>query len=372
MKTKVLVADDNESILTLLKVQLSTEGYETILAKNGREALEKIRNDNPDIILLDVMMPEMNGFEVAKEVKSDPTLNHIPIIMVTARAEFESKTTGIESGADDYVTKPIDFKDLMLKVKALLRIKNLNDKIREQKQELEHQLNLAKKLQNKLLSFPIPEISKIEIFSNYLSSAGLNGDIFYIKEINKNKLFFIVADVSCQGVEAALIMLLFNSFLHYGFEKIGIEKIEELMFYLNNELLNMDIDSNFITAFAGIIDADKNKLTYINAGHIDGFLFNTKDDYVLLTRTSSVLGGSFTVEFKAKEISLKEKSKILIITKGIFNEISKKKEINIKILTEFLLNNYNENLKFMIDNIKKELTDKPEDDIIILGFQIKK
>ncbi len=372
-KIKVLVADDNESILTLLRVQLISEGYEPVLARNGKEALEKVYDTKPDIILLDVMMPEKNGFEVAKEIKEDKEYNYIPIIMVTARAEFESKTTGIESGADDYVTKPIDFKNLLLKIKALLRIKELNEEVRLQKEKMEKELQLAKKLQEKLLSFPIPEFSKIELYSKYISSSNLSGDIFFIKEIDKEKCFFVVADVSCEGVESALIMLLFNSFLRYGIEKYGAENIEELMFFLNNELLNMDINNNFITVFAGIIDAPAGKLKYISAGHIDAFIYKDKEKYEILPATSSLLGGFFTVEFKAKEIKLSKNDKLLVFTKGLLESIDQKlaETLDSEKTAAILNDSYNDNLKFMLDNVLKNINENVEKDIILLGFQLK-
>ncbi len=372
-KVKVLVADDNESILTLLRVQLMGEGFEPVLAHDGKEALEKIKSEKPDIILLDVMMPEKNGFEVAKEIKEDKEYNYIPIIMVTARAEFESKITGIESGADDYVTKPIDFKDLNLKIKALLRIKDLNEQIRIQKEIMEHDLQLAKKLQEKMLSFPMPKFSKIDIYSKYISASNLSGDIFLIKEITKEKCFFMVADVSCEGVESALIMLLFNSFLRYGLEKYGGDKLEELMFYLNNELLNMDIDNNFIAVFTGVIDVKNHLLKYVSAGHIETFLYHDKKKYDVLKSTSSILGGFFTVEFKPKEIKFAANDKLLVFTKGLLNAIYPdiKEALDENKIAEFFNENYNDNLKFMIDNILKKINKNIDNDIILLGFETK-
>jgi len=374
-KKIVLIADDSETILQLISIQLKTDGYKTILARDGKDAIEKVKDKKPDIILLDVMMPKLNGFEVAKIIKEDRELNNIPIIMVTAQAEFDSKETGIMSGADDYVTKPVDFKDLKLKIRALLRIKELNDKVRYQKQELEKQLSLAKKLQSKLLSFPLQEFDKIELYTKFISSDVLSGDLFFVKKIDKDRCFFIVADISCKGVESALIMLLFNSYLQYSIEKFGAANIEDIFFYLNNELLNMNIDNNFIATFCGLIDSKLNSLNYINAGLPHAFIFKSKNEFKLLKETASVLGAFFTAEFRSANLKIDKDDKFFVFTKGIINALNLSGDtFSTDELANFLKKHYNANLKFMFDNIYSSIiTQKKEyeDDIVVFSFSLK-
>ena len=120
MAQKILVVDDERSIADILAFNLKKEGYEAIVANDGRAGLEKVFSEKPDLILLDVMMPEMDGFEVCKKVREK--LN-TPIIMLTARAEELDKVLGLELGADDYVTKPFSVRELMARVKANLRKK---------------------------------------------------------------------------------------------------------------------------------------------------------------------------------------------------------------------------------------------------------
>lgn len=131
MAQKILVVDDEKSIADILVFNLKKEGYEAISANDGRSGLEKVFSEKPDLILLDVMMPEMDGFEVCKKVREK--LN-TPIIMLTARAEELDKVLGLELGADDYVTKPFSVRELMARVKANLRKKVIASE-EEQKNE---------------------------------------------------------------------------------------------------------------------------------------------------------------------------------------------------------------------------------------------
>ena len=126
----VLMVDDEEMNLELVETLMVPLGYEVEKARNGREALEKISKREPDIILLDVMMPGMDGYEVCRILKEDEKTRHIPIVMVTALSQIENKVTGIETGADDYLSKPFHMRELIARVKSLLRVKTLNDKVK--------------------------------------------------------------------------------------------------------------------------------------------------------------------------------------------------------------------------------------------------
>ncbi|MCD4842867.1 MAG: response regulator [Methanosarcinales archaeon] len=120
-REKIMIVDDELDSLLPLKRALEAENYQVIEASSGMEAIEKTRSDHPDIILLDLMMPGMDGFEVCNVLKADSLTQHIPIIMLTAKGEIDDKIEGIETGADDYVTKPFDLGELKARIKMILR-----------------------------------------------------------------------------------------------------------------------------------------------------------------------------------------------------------------------------------------------------------
>ena len=122
-KEQILVVDDEEDILELVRFNLSKEGYRTICAETGEKAVGIARSKIPDLIVLDLMLPGMDGLEVTKFLKKDPETQHIPIVMLTAKGEESDVVTGLELGADDYVTKPFSPKILLARVKAVLRRK---------------------------------------------------------------------------------------------------------------------------------------------------------------------------------------------------------------------------------------------------------
>jgi two-component system, cell cycle response regulator len=134
---RILVVDDHPDNIEIIDARLSTRGYLIESASNGQEALEKVRQDPPHLILLDVMMPLMDGFEVSRRIKRDSTLPYIPIILVTARGETEDKVEGLDAGADDYLTKPINFPELEARVRSMLRIKKLQDELDRKNRQLE-------------------------------------------------------------------------------------------------------------------------------------------------------------------------------------------------------------------------------------------
>ena len=136
MSGRVLVVDDLIPNIKLLEAKLNAEYYVVSTAKSGKEALDFLENNQVDIILLDVMMPEMDGFEVCKLIKTNPKTSHIPVIMVTALSEVEDRVTGLKSGADDFLTKPINDVILMARLKSLLRLKSIIDEIRIRSESL--------------------------------------------------------------------------------------------------------------------------------------------------------------------------------------------------------------------------------------------
>jgi two-component system cell cycle response regulator len=135
--TRILVVDDHPDNVEIIDARLSSRGYQIETATNGQEALEKVQANPPHLILCDVMMPLMDGYEVSRRIKGDESLPYIPIILVTARDSTQDKVEGLEAGADDYLTKPVNFPELEARVRSMLRIKRLQDELDQKNRELE-------------------------------------------------------------------------------------------------------------------------------------------------------------------------------------------------------------------------------------------
>jgi two-component system cell cycle response regulator len=130
MTARVLVVDDILSNVKLLEAKLTAEYFEVVTAFSGVEALGKIEECDPDIVLLDVMMPGMDGFEVCRRIKHNPKTAHVPVVMVTALDQSADRVAGLEAGADDFLTKPVDDSALFARVRSLVRLKMMTDELR--------------------------------------------------------------------------------------------------------------------------------------------------------------------------------------------------------------------------------------------------
>jgi len=135
----ILIVEDNPANLDIMQTRLTANNYEVITATDGEEGLAVAREKQPDLILLDIMMPKINGLEVCRRLKGDPSFSFVPIIMVTAKADSKDVIAGLEAGSDEYLTKPVDHAAMVSRVKSMLRIKELHDKVCEQSARLKEQ-----------------------------------------------------------------------------------------------------------------------------------------------------------------------------------------------------------------------------------------
>jgi adenylate cyclase len=158
----ILVVDDVPDNVEILQMRLQSQGYEVVTARDGVEAVEKTRELLPDLVLLDIMMPKMDGIETMKLLKADPKLPFIPVILVTAKADGKDVIAGLESGGDDYLTKPVDQAALSARVRAMLRIKSLHDTVHGQAQRLEEQAAELAALNKTLEQRVAAQVSEIE------------------------------------------------------------------------------------------------------------------------------------------------------------------------------------------------------------------
>ncbi len=164
---KILIADDDKNIVELLRLYIEKEGYSTIIAYDGKQAVESFKNENPDLIVLDVMMPEMDGWQVCKEIRKT---SETPIIMLTAKGETFDKVLGLELGADDYMVKPFETKELIARIKAVLRRYDSKEKVSSDEIVYENiSVNLANyelKLNGEIIEIPPKELELLHFLAS--------------------------------------------------------------------------------------------------------------------------------------------------------------------------------------------------------------
>ncbi|MEW6067984.1 MAG: response regulator [Nitrospirota bacterium] len=154
-KSKILIVEDTLDTVELLRKRLRADGYDTAEAYNGEEGLQKVSEYNPDLIILDVMMPKIDGYDVCKKLKTDESTRYIPILMLTAKTDVESKVKGLDIGADDYLPKPFNYNEISARIRSLLNIKVAHEKRVEEKKAgaLEQMMDqVAHEIRNPLTS----------------------------------------------------------------------------------------------------------------------------------------------------------------------------------------------------------------------------
>jgi DNA-binding response OmpR family regulator len=159
---RILIADDNAINVDILRTRLVAHGYEIVTASDGEAALSAVRVREPDLVLLDVMMPKLDGIEVCRRLKADRSLSFTPVILVTARADSNDVVAGLDAGADEYLTKPVDQAALVARVKSMLRIKALHDTVQEQTGLLERQADDLRKLNVTLEDRVAAQVAELE------------------------------------------------------------------------------------------------------------------------------------------------------------------------------------------------------------------
>lgn len=268
---KILVVDDEPMNVRLMELNLKSEGYTIITAYNGEEALQKFKSEKPDLILLDIMMPIMDGNEVCRHIRSDFKDRWTPIIMATALGD--RKVQSLDDGADDFIVKPIDRYELLARVRSLLRVKELQDELIKANKNLNEELSLAKEVQQALLPQELPNIPNLEFSHRYIPSLIIGGDFFDILEISPSLFAIFLCDVMGHGPQAAMITGIVKAFF------IQLARYypnpDNLLFQMNNRFYNLMSESNlqiFITAFCLVVNAQNGSVTYANAGHPSPYL----------------------------------------------------------------------------------------------------
>lgn len=262
----ILVVDDNLAGLEILQARLEANGYSVITATDGEAGLTLARDRRPDLILLDIMMPRMNGIEVCRRIKGDAALPFIPIIMVTAKTDSKDIIAGLEAGGDEYLTKPVDHGALMARVASMLRIKTLQDTVRDQSAQLESQLKTAAKIQS-LFWPPLPDLGgRSHLWALSKPAGYIGGDLYDLITLPDGSILAYVADVSGKGVPAALIMAALSTQIRT--EAPRHEAVEKLLATINDSFYDLAAEEGF---FATMVLAryrpGDGRLQIVSAGH---------------------------------------------------------------------------------------------------------
>ncbi len=324
---RLLVVDDNDDNRFTLTLLLEVEGFtEIAVAEDGVHALEKLNAESFDLVLLDVMMPRLNGYQVLEELKAKGRLGDPPVIMITALDELDSTVRCIELGAEDYLAKPFNPVLLKARIRASLEKKKMRDEIRIHRDRMEMELRDARALQLGLCpsTFPPPTAERPFDVSAVMEPAReVGGDLYDVFERSDGSLCFVVGDVSDKGAAAALFMARTKDIIRIVGDTLsdGTGSLREPGEILNraNELLCAANGTfMFVTLFVGVLGPGGGTLRYANAGHNDPYRISHDGRLDILTATKGrPLGIRNSSRYTTERLSLQTGDALFVFTDGI-------------------------------------------------------
>jgi len=337
----LLLVDDNPTNLQVLYQTLETTGCKLLVAKNGETALSIAQKASPDLILLDIMMPGIDGFEVCRRLKADPATAAIPVIFLSALTDTKDKVQGLQLGAVDYVSKPFQPDEVTARVNTHLTIHRLKREVEKRKDALENELEIVSVVQRRLLPKKVPEIAGLKLAVHYETSLYAGGDYYDIIKMPDNQWGFLVADAEGHSAPAAVMMAmtcaLFRSYPEPPKDP------GKLLYFLNEHLCKV-ADPSFVTALYIVYNADRHTLKIARAGHPPPMICRFAEQKAIEYNCSGVfpMGVDPYDQVPVTEAELQPGDRILMYTDGVTERFNTEGETYAE---ERLLRQFEVNLK---------------------------
>jgi sigma-B regulation protein RsbU (phosphoserine phosphatase) len=314
-RPEVLIVDDVPENVAVLGEVLRPH-YRRKAALSGEKALEIATGDKPpDIILLDVMMPEMDGYEACRRLKADERTRRIPVIFVTAKGEVEDETAGFDVGAVDYITKPIIPAIVLARVKAQLELKAARETIERQNRAMLSDLRMARRVQLGLVPSGALGVPGLEVAFVYEPAAVIGGDLLDALTAPDGRTLFFVGDAMGHGVQAALVMAVAKSALRAAAE--GTATPADILLRMNRSLVGLFAE-HFVTAACCLVDPETGRAEAAAAGHAGPLWLRAAEHDVLQPGQGSLPLGLFdNPSYATAQLDMAPGDALVLYTDGI-------------------------------------------------------
>jgi sigma-B regulation protein RsbU (phosphoserine phosphatase) len=326
-RTRILVVDDEADISTVLSVTLRRAGFEVQTAGDGIEAIEAIRREPPDLVILDVMMPRADGLETLKRIREHGPTVHLPVIMLSAKAQLADKIRGFDRGADDYVAKPFEPAEMLVRVQSLLKrtamarltaplLGVLGDwSSTEGVAQLTRDLEAARDIQARLTPPVPPMLAGLQAGAVLRPSTMVGGDFFDILPMGE-RIAVAVGDVSGKGIPAALLMVMVRTLLREIAR--GLAEPAEVLARLNASLCRDMPPSMFVTiVLAVLFPGREGRVALASAGHPEPILVRAGAAPKTVSVGGMILGVFEEAAFEEAEVDLESGDSLVFLTDGL-------------------------------------------------------
>jgi serine phosphatase RsbU (regulator of sigma subunit) len=371
-KHKVLIVDDISENIQVLMGTLKDQ-YAIVAALNGEKALKMAAMEpQPDLILLDIMMPGMDGFEVCQRLKKHPATCEIPIIFLSALNDTLNKVKGFSLGAVDYISKPFQAEEVLVRVNTHLTMHRLSQEVQAQRNQLECELKVVSELQRKLLPEKLPDIRGLKLAAHYETSRYAGGDYYDVVKLSDDRCGLLVADSEGHSAPAAVMMAmtctLFRSCpdLH--------DEPDRVLDFINTHLCKVNKES-FVTALYAVYDGSQRTLRISRAGHPLPILFNPPENRAreVFCEGVFIMGVEPYNHVPVTEIRLEPGDRLLLYTDGVSERFNPDRQLygEDRLRRQMERSAGLEDPHLLLKDIVKDLTDfaggcQPDDDQAML------
>jgi phosphoserine phosphatase RsbU/P len=316
----ILIVDDTPINIGVISGALK-DTYATKVATSGEKALAiASAAEKPDLILLDVMMPEMDGYEVCRRLKANPDTRDIPVIFLTGQTQAEDETKGFEVGAVDYIHKPFSAAVVKARVRTHLMLREAHAQIAKQLVEINTELEMARQIQLSILPSSTPKIGGMEIVARYIPMTSVAGDFYDFIVVDATHIGILMADVSGHGLPAALIASMLQVALTAQVSHAA--EPGKVLSGLNHALCGK-FQHNFVTAAYVYVDLEKNTMTYGGAGHPPLLLWRKSTGSTSqLLENGLVLGQFEEATYDSLQVPVETGDRFVLYTDGILETSS--------------------------------------------------
>ncbi len=362
----ILLVDDQPANLQVLLQTLEGLGCKLLVAKNGEAALTIAQKARPDLILLDIMMPGIDGFEVCRRLKADPATEEIPVIFLSALDETADKVRGLQLGAVDYVAKPFQPEEVIARVNTHLIIHRLGREVQKQRDELEHELQVVAQLQRDLLPEQLPQVDGLNLAVYYETSRYAGGDYYDVAELPDGRLAILVADAEGHSAPGTVMMAMTCALFRSC--STCREEPDQLLSTINENLCKVNKES-FVTAIYGVYDTRRRTLRMARAGHPLPILYRSSEKKAMEVPCDGVfaMGWDLYHQVPVTEIQLEPGDRLLFYTDGVTERFNEQLELygDERLLQQLETADSGdpaEILKWIVDDLTRFAGARPADD----------
>jgi serine phosphatase RsbU (regulator of sigma subunit) len=313
-----LIVDDTPANLRLLAQMLAENGFQVRPVPDGALALAAVQVEPPDLILLDIRMPEMSGYEVCERLKAGPKTADIPIIFISALDAVQEKIKAFAAGGVDYITKPFRVEEVLARVETHLSLRQLQKRLQDANRRMERELKLAAEVQAGFMPRALPKLPGWDMSVVLNPARETSGDFYDVYHLPDGRLGLVVADVVDKGVGAALFMALSWSLLRTRAAEYPGQP--DRVFEAVNRCIQHDTSVlQFVTVFYGILEPATGDLLYCNAGHCPGYLFRAGEGQQVeeLSPSGAALGLLDGMSWGRESVRLAAGDLLVLYTDGV-------------------------------------------------------